>query len=802
MNFIRRILLSSFFCLIVLTAVPILAQKLNGSETTKNGDGSITRGGITIPAEKVRPLKVPRFETAPIIDGNIDEEVWKQAAVFKDFIQIGPGDNIAPSRKTEALIAYDSKTLYFAFRCFDEKDKIRATVAARDSVFGEDNVRIFLDTFNDERRAYVIGFNPLGIQADGIYTEGQGTDLNVDILMESKGLITDFGWTVEVAIPFKSLRYEAGKGKMWGIHVWRNIDRFNDEIDSWMPISRNITGQMNQAGKITGLENISTERTLEIIPSMTLKESGERLADGRFANPPAQFDAGVTIKYSITPNVTLDAAINPDFADVEADEPVVAANQRFPIFFSEKRPFFLEGVDIFRTPIQAVHTRTIQDPDVAAKLTGKIGKNTFGFLFASDRLQSPRFSDPNSKVTITRLKRDIGKESNLGFLATTYNYIIPGSGGNLKRHNYLAGFDGKFKINDKTVFTFQALGSNSKRFFYNPEQDRSVYRIGNGLAYNVAYDYTSKLFGYQFGSSGRTKDYRADVGFTRRTDNSNHYFGMRFSSNPKPKALIIEKSLRTSIGMNNDFQGRLQSWGHDTNFNLSLQRNVYVNFSYNFGYDRIFEEEFGPKRTLTQSGTFFGGPERSVYNGGLSGETEANINKKLSVYFSGGMQWNEFDFDFGAGNKFPRVSPAALAFGDDAPLDPGPGNSMFIDAGLNTKPVDELELSFSYEKNRLRRNDTKLLAFDSNIFQVRATYQFTRFVFVRGRVDYDTLSATVRGQYLFGWTPNPGTALYVGYNDDFNYKGYNRYTDVSEPGLKLYGRTFFIKMSYLFRKSF
>jgi len=801
MKFIRRAMLSSLFCLFVLNTAPTLAQKSNTSVTT-NGDGSITRGGITIPAEKVKPIKIPRFETPPTIDGNIDEEIWKQAYVFKDFIQIGPGDNIAPSRQTEVMIAYDSKTLYFAFRCFDEKDKIRATVASRDSIFGEDNVRVFLDTFNDERRAYVIGFNPLGIQADGIHTEGQGTDFNVDIVMESKGVITDFGWTVEAAIPFKSLRYEAGKGKMWGIHIWRNIDRFSDEIDSWMPISRNIAGQMNQAGKITGLEGISTERTLEIIPSMTLKESGELLPDGRFSNPPAKFDAGLTIKYSITPNVTLDAAINPDFADVEADAPVVAANQRFPIFFSEKRPFFLEGVDIFRTPIQAVHTRTIQDPDVAAKLTGKIGRNTFGFLFASDRLQSPRNSDPNSKVSITRLKRDVGKESSLGFLATTYNYIIPTSTGNLKRHNYLAGFDGKLKLDDKTVFTFQALGSNTKRFFFDPELGRSVYRSGNGFAYTFNYDYASKLFGYQFGSSGRTKDYRADVGFTRRTNNSNHYFGMRFSSDPKPKATIIEKSIFTSIGMNNDFQGRLQSWGHDTNLGVRMKRNLYAEIGYNFGFDRVFEEEFGRKRTATQSGTFFGGPERSVYNGGWFGGVDANLSKKFAFYFFGGMQWNEFDFDFGAGNKFPRVSPAALALGQDAPMDPGPGLSVFIDTGVNSKPIDELEISFSYEKDRLRRNDTKRVAFDSNIFQVRATYQFTRFVFVRARVDYDMLSATVRGQYLFGWTPNPGTALYVGYNDDFNYKGYNRFTDVREPGLKLYGRTFFIKMSYLIRKSF
>jgi opacity protein-like surface antigen len=786
--------------LFVLNATTVFAQSVSGSS---GGDdkSSGTRGGIIIPPEKAKPITVPRFEKPPTIDGNLDDEAWQQAAVFKDFIQIGPGDNIAPSRQTEAMIGYDTKTLYMAFRCFDERDKVRATVAKRDEVFGEDNIRIFLDTFNDQRRAYVLGFNPLGIQADGIMTDGQGTDFNVDIVMESKGVITDFGWTLEVAVPFKSLRYEAGKGKLWGIHFWRNIDRFNDEVDSWMPVSRNIAGTLNQAGKITGLENISEERTLEITPSFTLKESGERLETGRFLNPPMKADAGVTIKYSITPNVTLDAAVNPDFADVEADEPVVAANQRFPIFFSEKRPFFLEGVDIFRTPIQAVHTRTIADPDIAAKLTGKIGRNTFGLMLASDRRQSPRSSDPNANVSVLRLKRDVGKESSVGFLSTTYNYIIPTSQGDLKRHNYLAGFDGRFKLDQKTVFSFQVLGSNSKRFFYSPEEDESVYRTGNGLAYNVVYDYTSKLFGWIASSSGRTKDYRADVGFTRRTNNSNHFVGARFSSNPKPKATLIEKSLRTSIGMNNDFNGRIQSWGHDTEFNMSFQRNIFVEIGYDIGFDKIYEDEFGAKRTATRTqGAFFGSPERSTYNGGLSGGFHVNLSKKISFFTFGGADWNTFDFDFGGGPKYPRVSPAALALGQDLEqLDPGPGRSYSVEAGVELKPTDELEISLDYEKERLRRNDTGLVAFDSNIFSLRSTYQFTRFTFVRARVDYDTLSATVRGQYLFGWTPNPGTALYIGYNDDFNYKGYNRFTDVREQGFRLYGRTFFVKMSYLTR---
>src|SRR5205085_8228621 len=217
------------------------------------------KGRPVLSPEKANPVRIPRFETAPVIDGKLDDAVWKTAAVFKDFYQIQPGDNIAPSKPTDAYIGYDAHYLYFAFHCYDDPTKVRATIAKRDNVFGEDNVRVLLDTFNDQRRAYVLGWNPLGVQADGIMTEGSGTDFSIDIVMESKGVITSDGWTLEVAIPFKSLRYEAGKGKLWGIQVWRNIDRFNDEIDSWMPNSRDISSLLSQEGHMTGLEGISTE---------------------------------------------------------------------------------------------------------------------------------------------------------------------------------------------------------------------------------------------------------------------------------------------------------------------------------------------------------------------------------------------------------------------------------------------------------------------------------------------------------------------------------------------------------------
>ena len=806
---------------------------------------------VVVPPEKIKPLVVPRFDKPPVIDGKLDEDVWKQAAVFKDFYQTNPGDNIAPSKPTEAMIGYDARTLYLAFHCYDDPDKVRATVAKRDDIFNEDNVRIYLDTFNDQRRAYVLGWNPLGIQADAIMTEGQGQDYSFDIVMESKGVLTNDGWTLEVAIPFKSLRYEAGKGKLWGIHVWRNIDRFNDEIDSWMPNSRDISSLLSQEGHITGLENISTERTLEIIPSVTVSETGKRvnaltLADlaadptrldpGRILNQPLKFEVGVTAKYSITPTVTLDLALNPDFAQVEADETVVTANQRFPIFFEEKRPFFLEGIDIFRTPIQAVHTRAIVDPDVAVKLSGKRGRNTFGILLASDNApgnftdeerQDPsavptiaRFLDKNAYVGILRLKRDIGKQSYIGMLLTSYNFI--------EKHNQLGGIDGRFQISKQKTFTFQVLGSTSRRCFFDPVLDahrpgpadgcfagfdptagnptrpgetNNYYRTGNGLAYRFSYNRDGRHFYYGFNGNGQTQNYRADVGFTRRLNTNFEGGYLGYSSEPKPKAKLINWNFNDNFGTNFNWQGLSQNFYHESSGNLNFYHNTYLGFGFAQGYERLFEEEFGLKRTPTHDGAFFGVPERSTvqYNAYVFGGTKPS--QKYSFNFFLGHGWNSFDFDFGALPKFIRVSPAGLV-DPNAPLDPGPGNALDLNLSANYQPTKPLSMSLSFSQSKLRRNDTGLLAFQDNIYSFRTTYQFSRFVFVRARIDYDTLSANARGQFLFGYTPNPGTAFYVGYNDDLVRNGFNPFTGQLEPGLRRNGRTFFIKMSYLIRKSF
>ncbi len=855
-----------------------LSASTAGSPATRSASRS---GKVEVPPEKAKPITIPLSSVPIVIDGRPDEDAWKQAAVFKDFYQTGPGYNTEPSRPTEVLMMYDEHNLYVAFKCWDEKDKIRATVAKRDNVFGEDNVRMWLDTYDDQRRAYVLGFNPLGIQQDGIFTEGNGADFSVDIVMESKGVIEDWGWSVEVKIPFKSLRYAAGKGKFWGFNCARNIDRFNDEFDQWLPDDRDVSGFLIKHGRITGFDQIKYERTLEVVPSITVSQTGVRkrtipnagfrqfgvydpifnpigIQDpGKFTNDPIKKDIGLNLKYTISPNVTFDAAINPDYAEIEADAPVVAANQRFPIYFQEKRPFFLEGKDIFESSLQPFYSRTIVDPDVALKLTGKTGKNTFGILVASDNApgnysedergelsvcQEGRkndlinhvpqrvcssiepFVDKNALFGVLRVKHDFGKENNIGFFATARTFPMD--------RNFVGGFDGKFKLDPKTTMTFQALESYSKKFFYDPTTDRVDYRVGNGFGYYWNLDYTADTHGWYAEVFGRTQDYRADAGFTPRTDTNSAFFANRISTKSNPNSKLIRLNWQQFARYTFDWKGRTQGALIGNNFNFTLQGNTYIYTEFGLQYEKVYEEEFGAKRNPStgQAGAFFGAPTRSTGQPYFSANVNKRVNKQLFLYGFVGSIFNSFDYDFGAGLRYPRASPAFNAYlqspeyldyirllylyqadpilnsrPDLAPppgLDPGKGWQFDANFGFEYKPVDPFTISLDYTKSKLTRSDNNKVAYDTNIFSLRSTYQFSRFTYVRARWDYDTLSSNASGQFLFGWNPNPGTAFYVGYNDSFNYNGFNPYTNQAEPGFMRNGRTVFIRASYLFRKSF
>jgi hypothetical protein len=598
-----------------------------------------------------------------------------------------------------------------------------------------------------------------------------------------------------------------------------------------MPNNRSILGSLNQAGHITGLEGIETTRQLEINPSLTISENGRRTRHtfdgapgGRYVNENIKADLGVTAKFSITPTVTLDLAYNPDFAQVEADAPVSVANLRFPVFFPEKRPFFLERIDIFNSPMNVVNTRAIVDPDVAAKLTGRRGKNTFGLMYASDNgtfgnlspddreslktcllargsvdgplCPNERIFGKNADIGVFRFKRDIGRQHNLGMFATTYNFV--------DRHNNALGMDGRFKLTPKIGTDFQVVGTTTRGYFYNPELDRDEYRTGNGVGYRMAAERSGKNLYMNFLAQGRSKDYRADVGFTNRYDTN--YIGsyVQYQTDRDPKRKIIYKRIWNESNISYDWKGRSQYLIINTQGMLAFQKQTYIGFDVQFGNEHVYENEFGAVRTALRptQGIFFGDAKRGSGFKAMQTFIESTPNKQLYLFFFMDYTAGQMEYDFGYGADFPRVSRAAVNLGQSAKLDPGPGNQLMIESTIRYQPTTAFQTQLNYNKRRLVRHDTGLLAFDDNIFSSRSTYQFSRNTFARLRVDYSTLSHRLRPQFVLGWTPSPGTAIYAGYNDDINYNGYNRFTGRYEPGFQGNGRSFFIKMSYLFKRSF
>lgn len=476
-------------------------------------------------------------------------------------------------------------------------------------------------------------------------------------------------------------------------------------------------------------------------------------------------------------------------------------------------------------------------------MTGKLGKTSFGILAASDKapgnyteeeilnpVNRPKideFIDKNSMFAVIRLKRDFGKENNIGFFGTYRDFP--------EQKNLLVGFDGRFKLSPTMTSVFQVVGSMSKRCFFdaqfeptlnvgqaqrnrqicgtgtfdpvinqnNPNSlngNRSTYnnyQVGNGMGYYFNMDYSTEKHGWFVEVGGRSKFYRADSGFTRQTNTNFAFLFNRFSTKSNPKGAIIRKNWNQFARVDYDWAGRLQGQNIGTNVNLSLQKSTSLNFRVGNSYSKIYEEEFGLKRSPTRPfGTFFGAPTRAVWQQYVSTNINQTPTKRFNYGVFLGMIRNAFDYFFFRPFQPSPQEPVRFL------QDPGPGKQFDAEIYGEVKPIDPLRISASYRKSRLVRNDNSVRSFDADIITLRSTYQFTRFLFTRFRLDYDATAKNYSGQALFGWDPNPGTAFYVGYNDNFRRNGFSDFTGQFEPGFNRNSRTFFIRASYLFRKSF
>ena len=444
---------------------------------------------------------MPRLEATVQVDGVLDESAWSQATRLGGFWQYQPVDGRPAEEETEVLVWYAPDAIYFGILARDRRPAtIRATVADRDNIDNDDHVVIDIDTFHDRRRAFLFGVNPLGAQSDGVRSEGAGqvsslipgsADLNPDFTWDSKGRITDRGYEVEIRIPFKSLRYPGGQPQSWGFKVTRVVQR-TGYTDTWTDVRRANASFLGQEGAIGGLHDLKRGVAVEAQPFVTATADGTRdAAGGEFVRDDVDPDAGLNLRLGFT-SYALDATLNPDFSQVESDAGQVTVNERFALFFPEKRPFFLEGIELFGSPQTLVYTRRIVNPKAGAKLTGKFGQLGVAHLTAVDETDAG-----DAWFNITRLRRDFGRSSIAGLTLTNrdrgrlYNRVLAGD------FRYVWGL----------YYTQLQLGASVTR-------DAAGSRTAP--IWQAEYDRTGRSWGFNYLVKGLGRGFDDQAGFVNR----------------------------------------------------------------------------------------------------------------------------------------------------------------------------------------------------------------------------------------------------------------------------------------------
>lgn len=715
-------------------------------------------------------VTIPRLEGAPRL-ADFDEMEPTGAALrmvrVSGLVDRLPRDGVPVSERTDVYLSYDSAGLYAVFVCFDsDPSQNRAHLNGRDRVpNSEDSVALQIDTFRDRKHAYGFQSNAYGVQQDGIWTEGKGWDLSFDTVWNAETRRTPRGYVVLVSVPFKSLRFPREKVQSWGFFVFRGIARRNEEA-FWPAYSTRIAGRMNQAAIMDGLESVSPGRNVQLVPFLSTRSFRaieiEPGRGGRVVSDPAQAEIGADAKLVVKDSVSIDLTANPDFSQVESDEPQVTVNKRFETFFPEKRPFFLENASYFDTPIPLLFTRRILDPDAGGRLTGRLGRYAFGMLASVDR-PGPR----SAMVGVLRVNRDIGTESSLG--------VFSSSRGDENSFNRVGGVDSRLKLGSRWFATMQAVVAATQapngRQMTGSALRGGLIRTGRSLTYTADFN-------------DRSAGFRAALGFIDRTDIRSLDQALSYRWMPAGS--------------------RLLSWGPDfsvsevrDHHNKALDRTLAPTLS--FEWPRL------TKLSLT----------RQDARVRLRPQEVGSLNEHMT--FSQDQTIVEFATSFS-----PSVTLSLKAStGDGINLVPQeharPSAGRLSDLSVITelRPSAHLNLATSYLLTSLR-DKTGSRVFRNHISRAKLNYQFTRAFAGRTIVQYDSLAAApaltaldprrnLNFDLLFSYVRTPGTALYVGYNTNLQNldpalrlgpNGLLR----SPHGLLSDGRQLFVKASYLLRK--
>jgi hypothetical protein len=783
---------------IAASAQLIAASGPNPSTTEPAPAPAAAAGSTHVGASGETEIFAPATTTADIrIDGRLSEAAWADAPLLTGFTQYEPVEGVPASTGTDVRVLVTDDAILFGIRAHETAGRgaIRATLARRDGFGSSDDwVRVILDTFNDQRRAFVFQVNPLGIQADGLWVEGRGgrgepVDWSPDFLWSSVGLTDEHGYTVEVEIPFKSLRFPEAAVQDWGLQVTRRIQR-SGYAQAWAPLTTNVANRLAQSGSLRGLEDLDPGRFVELNPVLTASRRGTwDEGVGGLVHGPSARDMGVNVTYGLTSNLTLDGTYNPDFSQVEADAGQITVNERFALFLPEKRPFFLEGTDVFSMPERLVYTRSIVNPVGAAKLSGKVGGTTIAYIGAVDEVSTA----DNPMVNLVRVRRDLGASSTVGAVYT--DRTAPG-----QSFNRVAGADGRFVIARR--YTVNVLAAASA----DGGGDAST-RWGSLLS--ADFRRSSRTLSMSASFQDITPDFLARSGFIRQVGITSAEARTGYTWRGGQGALLERLSLsidgESTWDRESFWAGQApEEWDVGLRLSASLRGNIggslsYSRRHYDFsadGYEGLFQETDAGFAPFTPDQAFFQGLQSLRFWGWFS-------------------TWERVRGSFGASLSETPIFTAGL------PADLA--GRLSVDAELTLYPAGSVEVEVGARHVRLTRKRDGSSYSTATIPRLQGRYQFSRSMFVRGIAEYssqergDVLSPDsgqplyscadgacsprqgsdrhdFRLEALAGYEPSPGTVLFLGYTramrdvEAFGFRDMQSRSD----GL-------FVKLSYRFR---
>ncbi len=519
----------------LLAAILLLSALVPAIAAAQEAPADTTKEFVPVyhPEMTIRPAAGPIK-----LDGVLDDEGWKGAAKADNFAEHNPGDQTKPAVDTEVLVTFDDKNLYVAWICYDDPSQVRASFCERDRIFQDDYVILMLDTYGEATLAYEIASNPLGIPGDLLFSSAHGEDISFNMIFEARGQITEFGYVIEMQIPFRSLRFPNKDEQIWRVDFWRNRPREVRYQYSWAAYDRDMDCWPCRWGTMDGISGINSGKGLELLPYVAGHQTGEVDENGEFQNNDPEGTIGMDIKYDFTSEISAGVTLNPDFSQVESDAAQIDVNTTFALFYPERRPFFLQGNDLFNTDFNAVYTRSINDPSVAGKLISRKGANSLVFLSAYDEHsiiilpfeeESEYVSNGQSYSNMVRFRHDLGEGSHLGLVATDRRFDQGGSGS-------LAGVDGQIRLTQSNSIEFQLIGTHTEEI-NDPSLTDSAFNeqtFDNGQ-YTAALDgetFSGHAFSVELGRSTanywfggeyreRSSTFRADNGFEPQNNNRN-----------------------------------------------------------------------------------------------------------------------------------------------------------------------------------------------------------------------------------------------------------------------------------------